>query len=395
MTAALSLKRSDVIAASAAVLLTTALMLSTGCGSAANANAPKAAPLASPIVAMVQRGTVERTASALGTVAALDQVVLATKAGGIVTKLPFTEGATIVAGTLIAELDLAETTAAVREADAALHIATVQRDKQQPLVSEGVVSDLQMQEAEANMAAAAARLAAAQARLDDRRILAPFAGRIGLRRISVGALVAAGTPIASLASVESLKIEFSLGERDLERLAPGQAVRARTSALPGRIITGTVTAIDATVDTASRTVLAYATVPNADGRLQPGMSVDVEVVLEAVPDALTVPEEAVVLQGPTAAVFVIVAAGADGPGAAGADTKPGSVVKRQVVKLGTRTRGRVEVLDGLNADAQVVVQGTQFLRDGQMVTPKPLEAPATPATPTPTAAPAAVDKPKG
>lgn len=389
MAASLSLKPAYAIATAALFLaLLVTVLLSASCGSSANANAAKAAPLASPIVTTVQRGTVERTASALGTVTAVDQVVLATKAGGIVTKLPFTEGATIAAGTLIAELDLAETTAAVREADAALHIATVQRDKQRPLVSEGVVSDLQMQEAEANVAAAAARLAAAQARLDDRRIVAPFAGRIGLRRLSVGALVVAGTPIASLASVESLKIEFSLGERELARLAPGQAVRARTSALPGRVITGTVTAIDATVDTASRTVLAYATVANADGRLQPGMSMDVDVVLEAVPDALTVPEEAVVLQGPTAAVFVVVASTTDG--------QASSMVKRQVVKLGTRTRGRVEVLDGLSANAQVVVQGTQFLRDGQMVTPKQLEAPpASSAAPVLTAPAAPAEKPKG
>src|SRR5262249_45234169 len=133
---------------------------------------------------------------------------------------------------------------------------------------------------------AEARVAEAQARLDDRRIFAPFAGRLGLRQVSLGALVTPGAVITTLTRMSPLKLTFSVPERELARLKPKLAVRARTPAFPTREFAGEVAVIDPVLDAATHAVTVQALFPNADESLRPGLSLDVELVAERLEQAV-------------------------------------------------------------------------------------------------------------
>jgi len=225
-----------------------------------------------------------------------------------------------------------------------------------------VLSRSQFEQIEATMKSNLARMDAARARLADTYIRAPFAGRVGLRRVSLGALVTPGTVITTLDDTNTIKVDFAVPEMQLGSLARGQKVVARTSAYPGRDFSGTVASIDSRVDAATRSVVVRATVPNRDGALKPGMFMTVELTQDERP-ALVIPEEALVPEQARQFVFV---------------AKNGVADKREVT-LGRREPGFVEITDGLAAGEAVVIEGTLKLRHGTPVIEAGQEPPPPPA----------------
>ncbi|HSR64411.1 MAG TPA: efflux RND transporter periplasmic adaptor subunit, partial [Xanthomonadaceae bacterium] len=199
--------------------------------------------------------------------------------------------------------------------------------------------------------AAAATLAAKRAAVADRTISAPFAGVLGLRQVSPGALVTPGTVITTLDDDSRIKLDFTLPESALSAIAPGQAVSARSDAWPGQAFDGRIAQVDSRVDPDTRAVKARAELPNPDGRLRAGMLLRVQVQLPA-RQALVVPELAIQQEGEQASVFRV---GGDGK----ADKVP--------VKLGSRRQGEVEVVSGLEAGDRIVVEGTVKLHPGSRV----------------------------
>ncbi len=287
---------------------------------------------------------------AIGTANANESVDITSKTTNMVTAIRFGDGENVAAGQVLVELDRETTTAELAAATAAYEESRSQFNRSRELVATQALSRAQHEQLEATMKANEARVQAAQARLSDTYIRAPFAGRTGLRQVSLGALISPGTLITTLDDTRTMKVDFAVPEAQVGALRPGQKISARTSAYPGREFTGSVASVDSRVDAATRSVLVRATVPNRDGALKPGMFLTVDLSQDERP-ALVIPEEALVPEQARQFVYVV----------------EGDVVAKREVQLGRRQPGFVEITAGVRAGERVVIEGTIKLRHGAPV----------------------------
>ena len=306
-----------------------------------------------PIGVVVAPARMERLAAeleALGTAHANESVDIASKVSNRVVAVPFAEGQKVRRGDLLVELDGEQARADVAIAEAALKESRSQYDRSRELYSTKVLSESQLDQIEATLKANEARLAAARSRLGDLQIRAPFAGRVGLRRISVGSMVGPGTIITTLDDTDTMKVDFTVPEAFLAAVTPGLAVAARSVSYPDQVFSGKVASVDSRVDPSTRSITVRALVPNPAGLLKPGMFLTVHLARDAT-DALVVPEQALVPEQGDMFVFLV---------------NDGTVEKR-LVRIGQRRVGNVQVVQGLAAGDLVVTEGTQKLRDGARV----------------------------
>jgi membrane fusion protein (multidrug efflux system) len=304
--------------------------------------------------AKVTEGTVADPFEAVGTIEAEDAITVVSEIDATVIDLPFKEGAAIAKGGLIAQLDDIQLRAEEERAKAILEQRKVTYERIKTITDEGLGTAQSLDDAAAALKVAEADLALIRARLLKTRIVAPFAGIIGARRVSPGAFVRAGTPITELAQVNRLRINFSAPERYYSSLQRGAEVKVSTTAYPGYELTGRVAVIEPIVDQATRRAKIIARIDNPGDKFRPGMSANVTVVLSERENALVIPSEAVFVEGNQALVFVIQA---------------DSTVARTPVELGTRLSDKVEVLNGVAAGTMVVRAGHQKLFPGAKVMP--------------------------
>jgi membrane fusion protein (multidrug efflux system) len=263
----------------------------------------------------------------------------------------FTEGQQVARGQVLVELDSAQVRADLAAAEAALAESRSQYQRSRELYDTRILSDSQLEQIEATFKANEARVASARARVNDTVIRAPFAGRVGLRRISVGSLISPGTVITTLDDTSTVKLDFTIPEAFLSAVQPGLAIAATSVAYPDTKFGGTVSSIDSRVDPATRSVTVRALLPNPKALLKPGMFLTVRLSRGTV-EALLIPEQSLVPEQGDVFVFVV---------------KDGTVEKRRV-RIGERRVGDVQVLEGLAAGDVVVTEGTQKLRDGSAAT---------------------------
>jgi membrane fusion protein (multidrug efflux system) len=314
--------------------------------------APHGAAPAPVMLAPVRRGAVAEAVDAVGTTRAREAVTITAKTTGIVGTITFEDGQTVVAGAPIIRLDSAELEAMVVSAQAELRNSRQALDRAETLAKSKNTTQAQVDTLQADFDVRTATLAAQKARLADRVIAAPFAGTLGIRQVSMGALVSPGTPIVTLDDLTRVKVDFNLPEILLSRLSPGLSLTVRSDAYPDRSFTATVTSVGTRIDPATRSVNTVAEIDNRDGLLRPGMFMTVRLQLSVTPDALLVPEQALVPQGARQFVYLV---------------DDNRAVRREVT-LGTRMHGEVQILSGLEPGDAVVTEGTQRLRDGVPVT---------------------------
>jgi membrane fusion protein (multidrug efflux system) len=308
-----------------------------------------AAPI-SVITAIATPRDINVGIEAIGTANSNEAVTITSRTTNIVTAIHFTDGQAVKAGQVLVELDREQANADLAAATAAFEESRSQFNRSRELLATQVLSKAQYEQIEATMKANEARVAAAQARLSDTYIRAPFTGGVGMRRVSLGALISPGTVITTLDDTSSIKVDFSVPEAHVGRLRAGQNVLARTNAYPGRKFTGRVASIDSRVDPATRAVNVRAVVANSGAALKPGMFLTVELSQDN-RQALAIPEEAVVPEQARQFVYVV----EDG------------VARKREVLLGRREPGYVEITSGLSAGDHVVIEGTIKLRDGAPV----------------------------
>jgi membrane fusion protein (multidrug efflux system) len=344
-------------------------------GTAAPAGQRPAGPPMTVEIAPVRTGVVFEKAEAVGTARANESVTITAKQTGFVSSFTFDEGQPVKAGQILVELETRERKADVDQARNDLDQARATRDdarqkleRARQLKATGAITQAKVDEldqllrgAEARVRSAEARTRSLDARLDDVRIVAPFDGRVGMRQVSVGALLQPGTAITSLDDLSRIKLDFSIPENFLGKLRPGLPVFARSSAYVGRVFEGTVAVVDTRVDPVTRAVRVNALFENRDESLKPGMFITVELALERRENALLIDEEALVPEGARQYVFVV------------RDNR----AIRVEVKLGNRQQGSVEVVEGLKAGDQIIVRGTSRVRPNQPVTPRPFQRPTT------------------
>lgn len=296
-------------------------------------------------VSVVTKEVVEREftdiVEALGTAGARESVVLTARVSDTVSKVFFEGGQLVKKGDLLVALEDAEEQAQLSEAKANLQEAQSQFARTEDLVTRGNASTATLDAQRRNVDEARFRLIAAQARLNDLRIVAPFDGVLGLRQISEGSLITQNNPITTIDAIDIINLDFSVPERFIATLAPGQKVNARVEAFPARVFEGVVETVDSRVNPMTRSVIVRATVKNDDRALKPGILMTVEVISRTW-RGLAVPEESVVPTGGSDYVFV----------------KNGDIAERRRVTLGIRRPGYVEVVEGLSGSERVVVEGT-------------------------------------
>jgi membrane fusion protein (multidrug efflux system) len=301
----------------------------------------------------------------IGTARARNSVVITAAVSETVERVLFESGQHVVAGQVLVTLSGREQRATLAGAEAEYRAAQALYDRQADLAKRQLIAAAAIDTQRAARDAAKARLEQMRAQLGDRNIVAPFAGVLGLRQVSPGALVTPGTVITTLDDIGTLELDFSVPERQLAALKAGMPVVATSPAFPGEAFRGEVVALDPRVDPATRSLGARAAFANADDRLRPGMLLQVRVELAA-RQALQVPELAVTQAGQQAFVF---RANDDG------------TVAQVPVTLGARRPGFVELAGGVQAGERVVTEGVVKLRDGA----KFAEADALPAAPATTA----------
>jgi membrane fusion protein (multidrug efflux system) len=283
---------------------------------------------------------------AVGSAVANESVEITSKTSNIVTAVRFQEGQLVKRGQILVNLDDAQTKADVAVAEAALAESENQFKRSRNLFSTQALSQSELDQIEATHKANQARVIAAQARLNDQVIRAPFAGRTGFRRVSVGSLVNPGTIITTLDDSSLIKLDFTVPQIYYFALRSGLAVEATTSGLPNRVFEGKVATLGSRIDTVSRSVMVRAEVPNKDGILRPGMFMTVKLRTEPLP-ALLIPEQALVPEQGQVYVYVV----QDG------------IAAKTPITIGRRRPGEVEVITGLKNADRVIVEGTQKVRD--------------------------------
>ncbi|HZH43244.1 MAG TPA: efflux RND transporter periplasmic adaptor subunit [Lysobacter sp.] len=289
--------------------------------------------------------------SAVGTVKARESITVTAKVSETVQRVHFDSGDHVPAGAPLVTLSGQAQAAQLAEAQAAAAEAEQQYRRLSELAAQRLVARSQLDTQRAARDAARARVAEVRAAIGDRVIRAPFAGVLGIRQISPGALITPGTAIATLDDVGRVYVDFPVPEAALAQLAPGRRVVARSPVYPARAFEGEVEVVDARVDPATRAVTVRAAFENADRALRTGMLLEV-LLLQPERQALVVPEIALVQVGTDTFVY---RASADGS------------VERVGVKVGARRDGRAEILSGLKPGERIVVDGTGKLREGSKV----------------------------
>lgn len=288
------------------------------------------------------------TIEAVGNALANEQVTLAAPVTERIVRLGFDDGAFVRRGQVIAVLAQGQESAQLAEAQARSREAGQQLRRLETLKRRGFATQSSLDAQIASAAAARAQAAEAQASIGERVITAPFSGWVSLRNISPGAVVNSGTEIATISDIGTIKLDFAVPETALSAIRPGLTIDARSAAWPGQPFRGQIASIDPVVDPNTRAVMVRARLPNPDGRLKPGMLLNVSI--ETAPRlGLSVPELAVVGEGGSRFVYTIGRSG---------------TVRRTEIKPGLRSAGRIEVLEGLKPGELVVTEGVVKLTDG-------------------------------
>ena len=343
-----------------AIVLSATLLALAGCSrdeARAADGAAQAMPVTTTVVATRPWTDLLR---AVGTVQARESVAVTAKVSETVERVHFDSGDAVSAGAPLVTLSGRQQHAALAEAQAAASEAERLYRRQNELAEQQLIARAQLDTQRATRDAARARVAQVQAQLGDRTIRAPFAGMLGIRQVSPGALVTPGTVIATLDAIDRVYVDFAVPERALATLAPGQRVSGRATAYPDIPFEGTVATIGSRIDPSTRTLTVRADFPNPDRRLRPGMLVDVR-LHQPEREALVVPEIAIVQVGTEAFAWRV---------------GEGGKVERAPVAVGSRQQGQAEILSGLAEGDRIVVDGTGKLRPGGVVVEAEAPTPA-------------------
>lgn len=338
-------------------------LLALACGreSAPQAEAPR--PVA---VAPARLVDLDERIVASGQLQAKERAVIASEVAGRITAVAVDEGDAVQEGQrLLAidperrQLEAANARAVLGEAEAALGEAQRGYDRAKTLHERGIASQSLLDEratalsrARSRRAAARAQLGVAQRALRVAQVRAPFGGLVARREVSRGEYVMVGQPLFEIVALNPIEVEFSVSERDSARVALGQPVAVRVAPYPDEVLRGEVSVISPTIDARTHTLRVKARVPNADGRLRPGLFAHTDLGLARRENVLVVPEEAVLLRADGEVVFVV---NSDGR------------AQRSVVQTGTQRDGLIEITGGLRAGDFVAVRGHASLADGALV----------------------------
>ena len=321
--------------------------------------------------------TVPRSATGIGSLAAVHQVTITPEIGGRVTAIQFTPGAAVKEGDPLVQLNDAPERGDLASYEAQARYASVSLQRSQTLAQHQVGPQNTVDQNQSQLDQARAQMTKTEALIAQKLVRAPFAGRLGVRQIEVGQFLSAGTPIVTLTDLTRLYVNFTLPSTERAEIAVGQDVKVTADAFPGRTFDAKITTIEPQIRADTRTLSVQATLANPDEALLPGMFVNAAVVLPPAADRVVLPETAIDFTLYGDSVYVV---REDGQDAAG---KPLVKAFRTPIKTGARWEGKVAILSGVNPGDRVVAAGQIKLQDGAPVVVTGNPPPPPPANPTP------------
>ncbi|OIR04055.1 multidrug resistance protein MdtA precursor [mine drainage metagenome] len=316
------------------------------------ARAMTAPPPPTVSTATAQRETWSVQLHAVSTLRSAQGIVVSNEVAGVVASIEFESGQSVAAGAGLIVLDDSIERAQLAGLEASLRLASISLARAEELRTQGSNPQAELDAARATRDQAAAAVNEVHARLAKKHIAAAFAGRLGLRRVSLGEYLAAGSEIVQLESLDPIYADFGLPQQELARVKPGMDVAISIDARPGRTFHGTIEAIDPKVSTDTMNLRIRARVANPDHLLSPGMFASVDVALPESLAVLSIPATALAHSPYGDYVYLV------------EHTSAGTVVQQRFVKAGPRRGDQVAILDGLTEGAEVVSTGQMKLRNG-------------------------------
>ena len=327
--------------------------------------------------AVVQTESWEALIKSVGSLEAVQGVMLTAELPGKVMRIAFQPGTKVKAGDLLLQQDISSEQAQLRAAEATVALTKLDLERSSKLLGKKAVAQAKYDSDDALHKQALAQIEGIRATIRKKTIRAPFAGSLGIRLVNLGQVINEGEPIVSLQTLDPIFVNFSLPQQQLAQVKPDLKVRVSTDALAGQVIEGEITAISPDVDVATRSIRVQATVANSQERLRPGMFVNVAVVLPAREEVLAIPTTAVLYAPYGDMVFVVHEKQNE------KDVQPVNVIRQKIVQLGEKRGDFVAIVSGLDNGETVVSTGVFKLRNEQAVVVDNTLAPAFKLTPKP------------
>jgi membrane fusion protein, multidrug efflux system len=300
------------------------------------------------------------TMTVIGTMEAVHGVVVSADLPGTVDRINFNSGETVHAGDVLVELDTRQERAQLAALEAQRDLARVNYGRIQQLTNEGVLSRQEYDQATAQQKQTEANVGEIKATIERKTIRAPFSGVLGIRKANLGQYLAAGNAIVPLQALNPIYVDFGVPQQEAGKVRVGSTVRLTSEDVVGRVFRARVNALDSVVNEGTRNIQVQATLSNPDGKLKPGMFVQVELGVGANRQAITLPASAISYAPYGDSVFIITDL-KDPKG----HTYRG--VRQQFVKIAASRGDQVAIISGVNPGDEVVTSGVFKLRNGGAV----------------------------
>lgn len=310
---------------------------------------------------------------AVGTLRAEQGVVLTAETSGVVERILFQSGQEVEEGTLLLELDASLEHAQREAVQAQLELAEISANRIRTLVKQQATSLSELDAAEATLKQARAELGVIEARIADKQLLAPFTGRLGIRRINQGEFLERGQAIVTLEATTPMQVEFTVPQQQVGTIGVGDRLELSVSGESDFRAEGRITAIDPRVDPATRSLQVEGQFENREGIFRAGMFVEVEILAEEPREVIAIPASAVLYQPYGNLIYVIEGEAGEGP----------RMISQRFVRTGERRGDFIEVVSGISPGDEVVSAGAFKLSPDRTVVVDNSQALELSLTPTP------------
>ena len=301
------------------------------------------------------------TVQAVGNLRAAQATNLATEVSGIIDKIHFKSGDTVKAGAVLLELNADPLKAQLGQLKASAELAQQNLNRDRAQLKIQAVSQATVDADLATLKGAQALVNQQEALIAQKTLVAPFAGKLGIRQVDLGEFLPAGTNVVSLQKLDPMYLDFTVPQTELALIKIGESITLKTDAIPNKTFTGKVQAIEPQVNTATRNITVRAEVANPSGELLPGLFATAQVNQGGVQNYLTLPSTAIAFNPYGSTVFVVNEGGKDESG------KPKLTVEQRVVTTGATRGDQIAVLTGIKAGETIVTAGQLKLRNGSPV----------------------------
>ncbi|MEO5804816.1 MAG: efflux RND transporter periplasmic adaptor subunit [Verrucomicrobiota bacterium] len=336
------------------VLLALAGFVFSGCSEKKKTDAAPPKMEMQVVAVEAKRQPVAENISLVGNLLANESVEIKSEIDGTIAEINFQEGQRVKKGDLLIRVDESKLAAAAAESEANFKLSELNFARGQQLFKEKLIAQQEFDQMSSQFQINKANLELKRQQLKDARILAPFSGIVGGRNVSPGQVIAKSMTLTWLTDVDPVKVEINVPERFISQLKVGQKIQINVASYPDKKFDGEVYFIAEQVDPTTRTAFVKARIPNPELLLKPGMFANLELTLKIREAAIVIPESALsqLIEGGGAMIFVV---------------DKNSTAQMRKVKLGVRTAGQVEIVNGVEAGEKVIVEGLQKIGPGMRV----------------------------